>query len=76
MPSLRVLLLSTSVGALGSGLGGGVELTLKSVARSLHHRGHKITIVAPAGSVLEGFQVIEIPGESQITAQSQGEMPW
>jgi UDP-glucose:tetrahydrobiopterin glucosyltransferase len=71
MPALSVMLLSTSVGAIGSGLGGGVELTLKSVARSLLNRGHQITVVAPVESVLEGFQVIEIPGELQITAQSQ-----
>lgn len=72
LPPLKILLLSTSVGALGSGLGGGVELTLRSVARSLSQRGHEVTIVAPAGSVLDGFSLVEIPGELQITAQSQG----
>jgi UDP-glucose:tetrahydrobiopterin glucosyltransferase len=71
MPRLKILLLSTSVGPIGSGLGGGVELTLQSVARSLVQRGHEVTIAAPAGSVLEGFTLIQIPGELQITAQSQ-----
>lgn len=69
---LRVLLLSTPVGAIGSGLGGGVELTLQSVARSLLQRGHSITVVAPQGSVLDGISLIEIPGELQITAQTGG----
>ncbi|MDX2240535.1 MAG: glycosyltransferase family 4 protein [Leptolyngbyaceae cyanobacterium bins.302] len=74
--SLNLLFLSTSVGPLGSGLGGGVELTLKNMARSLSQRGHRITIVAPAGSVLDGFPVIELAGDLQITAQSAGRDAW
>jgi len=74
--SLNLLFLSTPVGPLGSGLGGGVELTLKNIARSLADRGHSITVVAPAGSVLDGLTVIEIPGELQITAQSEGRDAW
>lgn len=74
--SLNLLFLSTSVGPLGSGLGGGVELTLKNIARSLTERGHSVTIVAPAGSILEGFALVEIPGELQITAQSEGREAW
>lgn len=69
---LRVLLLSTPVGAIGSGLGGGVELTLQNVARSLLQRGHHITVVAPQGSVLDGIPLIGIAGELQITAQTGG----
>lgn len=72
LPSLKILLLSTPVGALGSGLGGGVELTLQSVARSLLDRGHQITVVAPEGSVLDGIPLVSIAGNLQITAQSQG----
>lgn len=74
--SLKLLFLSTSVGPLGSGLGGGVELTLKNIARSLSQHGHQITIVAPVGSVLEGFPVIELTGDLQITAQSAGRDAW
>ncbi|NDJ15838.1 glycosyltransferase family 4 protein [Myxacorys almedinensis] len=70
--SLKVLLLSTPVGAIGSGLGGGVELTLQSVARSLLRRGHSITVVAPQGSVLDGISLVEIPGNLQLTAQTGG----
>lgn len=69
---LRLLLLSTSVGALGSGLGGGVELTLKNIAQALKQQGHQVTIVAPANSVLEGVSLVTIAGNLQTTAQTQG----
>jgi UDP-glucose:tetrahydrobiopterin glucosyltransferase len=72
MRSLRLLFVSTSVGALGTGLGGGVELTLKNLAIALIQQGHSITVVAPEGSTLEGVSLIEIPGNLQITAQTQG----
>lgn len=74
--SLNLLFLSTSVGPLGSGLGGGVELTLTNIARSLADRGHRITVVAPAGSILANFPVVEIPGGLQPTAQSEGRDAW
>jgi UDP-glucose:tetrahydrobiopterin glucosyltransferase len=67
----KILFLSTSVGQLGSGLGGGVELTVLNIAKELHRRGHKIAVVAPIGSVLESIPVIEIMGDLQITAQTQ-----
>ena len=69
--SLKLLFLSTSVGQLGSGLGGGVELTMLNIAQELHRRGHKIVVVAPVGSVLESIPVIEIMGDLQVTAQTQ-----
>ena len=69
--SLKLLFLSTSVGQLGSGLGGGVELTVLNTAKELQRRGHKITVVAPVGSVLESIPVIEITGDLQVTAQTQ-----
>ncbi len=68
--SRKFLFLSTPVGPLGSGLGGGVELTLHNLASELQRRGHRIQIVAPAGSVLPGFDLQEIPGNPQIPAQT------
>ncbi|MCY7323157.1 MAG: glycosyltransferase family 4 protein [Phormidesmis sp. CAN_BIN36] len=68
---LRLLLLSTSVGALGSGLGGGVELTLKNIAQALKQQGHQVTLVAPANSVLEGVSLVTISGKLVITAQTE-----
>ncbi|MGA0821397.1 MAG: UDP-glucose--tetrahydrobiopterin glucosyltransferase, partial [Ilumatobacteraceae bacterium] len=44
--------MSTSVGPLGSGIGGGVELTLRTLAGGLSKMGHSVTVVAPLGSVL------------------------
>ncbi len=74
---LRLLLLSTPVGPLGSGRGGGVELTVINLARALTARNHRVAIAAPAGSVLSendqslGLEVIQIPGSWQPTAQQQ-----
>ncbi|WP_295613563.1 glycosyltransferase family 4 protein [Chamaesiphon sp. GL140_3_metabinner_50] len=68
---LKILILSTPVGALGSGLGGGVELTIANLARELQSRGHTIGIIAPAGSKLGDLSIIQIPGELQLTAQTQ-----
>lgn len=67
---LKLLFVSSSVGALGSGLTGGVERTLESIARSLKMRGHQIWIVAPKNSQLADFPVIQIPGNPQISAQT------
>jgi UDP-glucose:tetrahydrobiopterin glucosyltransferase len=67
---LRVLLVSTSVGPLGSGLGGGVELTLKNFALALRLKGHRSVVLAPQGSVLEGVELYEVPGQWQIPQQT------
>jgi UDP-glucose:tetrahydrobiopterin glucosyltransferase len=49
MTHLKLLFVSTSVGPLGSGVGGGVELTLFNMANLLARRGHQITVAAPRG---------------------------
>ncbi|MGF1567675.1 MAG: glycosyltransferase family 4 protein [Nodosilinea sp.] len=66
------LILSTPVGPLGSGLGGGVELTLLNVAQALIARGHRVTVVAPEQSILGAVPVVEIAGQLQPTAHTQG----
>lgn len=68
---MKQLLISTPVGPLGSGLGGGIDLTLSNAARSQRSRGHEVTIVAPQGSYLPDLPVVEIPGNLQIPAQTQ-----
>lgn len=70
---LKILILSTPVGALSSGLGGGVELTISNLARELQSRGHTIDIIAPTGSKLGDLSIIQIPGELQLTAQTQAQ---
>ncbi len=49
---LRILVVSTPVGALGSGRGGGVELTATALVAGLLARGHQLTVLAAEGSVL------------------------
>lgn len=69
--SLKLLFLSTPVGAIGSGVGGGVELTLTNIAQEMLRRGHIVNVVAPSGSVVKNIPVIEIAGELQTPAQTQ-----
>jgi UDP-glucose:tetrahydrobiopterin glucosyltransferase len=67
----RLLFLSTPVGALGSGIGGGVELTIQNAAKALIAKGHTVEIVAPEGSVTDVTKLTQIAGNSQISAQTQ-----
>lgn len=67
---MRILFLSTSVGAIGSGIGGGVELTLRTLANGLVERGHVVNIVAPRGSVVIGHRVFEVDGVLHVPSQS------
>lgn len=71
-PQRKLLFISTPVGALGTGQGGGVELTIQNVAQVLQQRGHQIEVFAPTGSVLKGIRVTEIAGDLQIAVQTQG----
>ncbi len=69
---MKLLFVSTSVAALGSGLGGGVELSLQNIANEMLRRGHTLQIVAPQGSKLTStIPLIQIPGNLQTTAIDQ-----
>ena len=68
---LKLLFVSTPVGPLGTGLGGGVELTLYNIAQEMIRRGHKLQIIAPSGSTWDSLPIVQIPGNLQIIAQSQ-----
>ncbi|MEL6440064.1 MAG: glycosyltransferase family 4 protein [Cyanobacteria bacterium J06621_8] len=68
---LKILLMSTSVGALGSGQGGGVELTVQNLAQELQRRGHLLEVVAPQKSWLKDIPVTTIAGNLQIPVQTQ-----
>ena len=67
--ALSLVLLSTPIGCLGSGRGGGVELTLISLLQGLLHRGHRLTLVAPRGSQLpdtcSDVELVLVEGEDQ-----------
>ncbi|MDJ0730057.1 MAG: glycosyltransferase family 4 protein [Crocosphaera sp.] len=67
---LKLLFLSTPVGPLASGVGGGVELTLLNLAQEMSQRGHKVTIVAPQGSKLPDLPCQEISGTWQEMIQN------
>ncbi|MEM6251707.1 MAG: glycosyltransferase family 4 protein [Cyanobacteria bacterium P01_D01_bin.156] len=69
---LNILFVSTPVGPLGSGLGGGVELTIVNLVTALQQRGHQIAIAAPENSHLNDVQLIQIPGLLQPRAHTQG----
>ncbi|MEW6364067.1 MAG: glycosyltransferase [Acidobacteriota bacterium] len=67
---MRLLFLSTPVGPIGSGAGGGVELTLTNIAREMVARGHEVDIVAPSGSRAAGLRIIEVHGSHQVPMQT------
>lgn len=68
--SLRLLFASTLVGAIGSGIGGGVEFTLQNLAREMILRGHMVHILAPEGSKIEvDCPIIAITGKLQPSIQ-------
>ena len=49
---MRLTLISTPIGYLGSGRGGGVELTLNSLVSGLLEYGHSVEVIAPENSKL------------------------
>ena len=72
---LKLILVSTPIGYLGSGKGGGVELTIVSLIKGLISLGHKIILIAPKGSKLpfesELIEIRLIDGVDQPSWQHQ-----
>jgi UDP-glucose:tetrahydrobiopterin glucosyltransferase len=80
----RIAFISTPVSPLGSGDGGGVETTLRQLTAALAARGHDVSVIAPAGSVLGAdIRIYPVSGshprsatvaerESQVVATSNG----
>lgn len=71
MTTKRILICSTPVGPLGSGVGGGVELTLHGLVLGLSGLGHDVEVVAPAGSLHVGARVHQIDGAHQVSSQTE-----
>jgi UDP-glucose:tetrahydrobiopterin glucosyltransferase len=69
---MRVLVVSTPVGALGSGRGGGVEITAMGLVAGLLGRGHGVSVLAAEGSVLTAA----CAGAELITASGVGQPSW
>ncbi len=74
---LKLILVSTPIGYLGSGKGGGVEITIVSLIKGLILLGHKIILIAPKGSKLpfdsELLEIILIDGIDQPSWQHQNQ---
>ena len=72
---LKLVLVSTPIGYLGSGRGGGVELTIISLIKGLILLGHEIILVAPKGSKVpfesKNLEIILIDGIDQPSWQHQ-----
>jgi len=72
---MRIVLISTPIGFLGSGKGGGVELTLNSLVSGFISLGHSVEVVAPKNSKLHKSDVNAklhfVEGEDQISWQHQ-----
>ena len=72
---MRIVLISTPIGFLGRGKGGGVELTLNSLVNGLLSLGHTVEVIAPKHSKLyesnEKAKLHFVDGEDQISWQHQ-----
>ena len=72
---MRIVLISTPLGFLGSGKGGGVELTLNSLVDGLLSLGHSVDVIASRNSKLhksnEKAKLHFVEGEDQISWQHQ-----
>jgi UDP-glucose:tetrahydrobiopterin glucosyltransferase len=72
---MKILVVNTAVGPLGSGSGGGVERTLCSLVAGLLERGHQLTVLAAEGSLLpprcQAAALWEEPGVPQPSWQHQ-----
>ena len=72
---MQIVLISTPIGFLGSGRGGGVELTINSLVSGLLSLGHSVEVIAPINSKLyesnKKAKLHFIDGEDQISWQHQ-----
>lgn len=71
MTALSVLIVSTPVGPIGSGIGGGVELTARNLVEGLTCLGHRVEVVAPMGSTSLSCVTHQIAGTLQPSSQMQ-----
>ncbi len=72
---MHIVLISTPIGYLGSGKGGGVEITLNSLVTGLVAKGHTLDVVAPKNSkLLEASKKVKlhfVEGKEQKSWQHQ-----
>ena len=72
---MRLIIISTPIGYLGSGKGGGVELTLNSLVKGLLDENHSIKVIAPLKSQLSkdcsAAELVCVEGSEQKSWQHQ-----
>ena len=68
---MRILVVSTAVGPIGQGRGGGVEVTIGSLVRGLMERGHQLMVLAPEESEPCGCPMRTVAGQLQPPWQQQ-----
>ena len=72
---MRLTIISTPIGFLGSGRGGGVELTLNSLVSGLLEENHFINVIAPINSRLSescnSANLFTVEGNEQNSWQHQ-----
>ena len=72
---LKLVIVSSPIGYVGSGKGGGVEITLVSLIRGLISLGHKVILIAPEGSFLpsdcSNVEIRYVSGIDQTSLQHQ-----
>ena len=72
---MKLLVVATALGPLGSGRGGGVELTLAGLVAGLLQRGHRLTVLAAEGSELlaacAAAELWTCSGRPQLSVQHQ-----
>jgi UDP-glucose:tetrahydrobiopterin glucosyltransferase len=77
---VKLLVVHTPLGPVGSGLGGGVELTLTALVAGLLGRGHQITVLAAEGSQLPqacaAASLWTCAGAPQRSSQHQSRQAW
>jgi UDP-glucose:tetrahydrobiopterin glucosyltransferase len=68
---MKILMLSSPVGPLGTGSCGGLDLTIPLLCTQFTKTGHSPTVIAPKGSKLKNTPLIEIEGAYQHSLQTQ-----
>src|SRR5262245_44843920 len=68
-------MLASPVGPVGSGEGGGEEMTFRLCAEELSRLGHRVSVIAPGGSRVAAAHVVPVDGELQLGAQLRGRTP-
>ena len=59
---MNLIFVAPPLGPFGTGITGGVELTIQNFAKSMVIRGHQVVILAPSGSKGDNLDIREIEG--------------